>query len=151
MRKNLTIGTILVALTLAGFAEAAEIEVKMLNKGTEGPIVFEPALVKVEPGDTVKFIATDKGHNAEAIKTMLPEGATPFVGKINEEVIVTFDRPGVYGYKCTPHYGMGMVGIVVVGTPDNAEQAKAVVHPGKAKQTFAKLFDNLAAARTAAK
>jgi pseudoazurin len=150
MRMNLTFGTILVALTLTGFAEAAEIEVKMLNKGTEGMMVFEPALVKIEPGDSIKFVATDKGHNAEAIKAMMPEGTGLFVGKINEELVVTFDRPGVYGYKCAPHYGMGMVGMIVVGAPDNAEQAKAVVHPGKAKQTFAKLFDNLAA-RTAAK
>ena len=44
---------------------AAEIEVKMLDKGTEGVMVFEPALVKIEPGDTVKFVATNKGHNAE--------------------------------------------------------------------------------------
>ena len=38
-------------------------------------MVFEPALVKVAPGDTVKFVATDKGHNAETIKGMLPDGA----------------------------------------------------------------------------
>ena len=47
----------------------------MLDKGTEGVMVFEPALVKIEPGDTVKFVATNKGHNAETIKGMLPEGA----------------------------------------------------------------------------
>jgi plastocyanin len=60
-------------LAMTGLAAAAEIEVKMLNKGSDGGMmVFEPALVKVEPGDTVNFIATDKGHNAEAIKGMLP-------------------------------------------------------------------------------
>ena len=47
----------------------------MLDKGTEGVMVFEPALVKIAPGDTVKFVATNKGHNAETIKGMLPEGA----------------------------------------------------------------------------
>jgi pseudoazurin len=150
MRNKLALSTLFFALALTGFAEAAEIEVKMLNKGTEGVMVFEPALVKIEPGDSIKFVATDKGHNAEAIKAMLPEGATPFVGKVNEEIVVTFDKPGVYGYKCLPHYGMGMVGMVVVGTPDNTDQAKAVVHPGKAKQIFAKLFDTLPA-RTAGK
>jgi len=150
MRKYLTLGAFLVAAMLPGYAGAAEIEVKMLNKGTEGVMVFEPALVKIEPGDSIKFVATDKGHNAETIKGMLPDGVTPFAGKINEEVVVTFERPGIYGYKCAPHYGMGMVGMVVVGTPENADQAKAVVHPGRAKQIFAKLFDNLAS-RTAAK
>jgi plastocyanin len=38
-------------------------------------MVFEPALVKIEPGDTVKFVAANKGHNAETIKGLLPEGA----------------------------------------------------------------------------
>ena len=48
---------------------------------------------------------------------MLPADATPFVGKVNQDVTVTFDKPGVYGVKCLPHYGMGMVALIVVGTP----------------------------------
>ena len=130
-------------LALASVAAAAEVEVKMLDKGTEGVMVFEPALVKIEPGDTVKFVATNKGHNAESIKGMLPEGATPFVGKINQEIAVTFDKPGVYGVKCLPHYGMGMVGLIVVGTPANQTEAMAVVHPGKAKHVMTALFGKL--------
>ena len=82
-----------------GVAMAAEVEVKMLNKGAEGLMVFEPALVKIEPGDTVKFVATDKGHNAESIKGMFPADATPFVGKNGEDVSVTFDKPGAYGVR----------------------------------------------------
>ncbi|MEE1609848.1 pseudoazurin [Microvirga sp. CF3016] len=151
MRKVIVLGAIVAALGFAGAAGAAEVEVKMLNKGTEGVMVFEPAFVKISPGDTVKFVATDKGHNVETVDGMVPEGAQKFVGKMNEEVTVTFDKPGVYGYKCKPHYGMGMVGMVVVGEPTNADQAKAATHPGKAKQTFATLFDKLAAAKTAAK
>ena len=115
----------------------------MLNKGAEGLMVFEPALVKVEAGDTVKFVASDKSHNAESIKNMLPEGAAPFAGKMNEDVAVTFDKPGVYGVKCMPHYAMGMVALVVVGKPDNLDQAKAIPQTGKAKQVFAALFERL--------
>jgi pseudoazurin len=133
------------ALALAGTAGAAEVEVKMLDKGTEGMMVFEPALVRIEPGDTVKFVATQKGHNAESIKGMLPPDAAPFVGKVNQDIAVTFDKPGVYGVKCLPHYGMGMVALVVVGTPANQDEAKAVAHPGKAKQVFATLFGKLSA------
>ena len=133
------------ALALAGTAGAAELEVKMLDKGTEGMMVFEPALVRIEPGDTVKFLATQKGHNAESIKGMLPPDAAPFVGKVNQDIAVTFDKPGVYGVKCLPHYGMGMVALVVVGTPANQDEAKAVAHPGKAKQVFATLFGKLSA------
>jgi pseudoazurin len=143
------LGAFVVALALGGAAQAAEIEVKMLNKGADGAMVFEPALVRIAPGDTVKFVATDKGHNAETIETMLPEGGKTFVGKINEELAITFDKPGVYGYKCKPHYGMGMVGLVVVGDATNLDQAKAATHPGKAKQIFATLFDKLATTKTA--
>ena len=145
MRKPVTLGIVAVLMSLAGAASAAEIEVKMLDKGTDGVMVFEPAMVKIEPGDTVKFVATAKGHNAETIKGMLPADATPFVGKLNQDISVTFDKPGVYGVKCLPHYGMGMVALIVVGTPANADEAKAVVHPGKARQIFASLFARLPA------
>jgi len=151
MRKYLVMAAFAGAMAMAGGATAAEVEVKMLNRGTEGVMVFEPALIKVEPGDTVKFVATDKGHNAETIKGMLPDGAATFVGKNGEDIVVKFDQAGIYGVKCTPHYGMGMVAMVVVGTPANEEQARAVPQTGKAKQVFAVLFDRFAATKTAAK
>ena len=150
MRNAITLAAVIALMTFAGAAAAAEVEVKMLDKGADGVMVFEPALVKIEPGDSVKFIASSKGHNAETIKGMLPDGATPFVGKINQEIAVTFDKPGVYGVKCLPHYGMGMVALVVVGAPVNKDEAMAVTHPGKAKQVFATLFGKLPA-QTAAK
>jgi pseudoazurin len=147
--KALLLSTI-VALALAGSATAAEIEVRMLDKGAEGVMVFEPSLVKIEPGDTVKFITASKGHNAETIKGMLPTDAAPFAGKVNQDIAVTFDKPGIYGVKCLPHYSMGMVALVVVGTPGNKDEAMAVTHPGRAKQVFATLFGKLPA-QTAAK
>jgi pseudoazurin len=147
MRKMMMLATAAVLTTVAGGAFAAEVEVRMLNKGTEGMMVFEPALVKIALGDTVKFIAADKGHNAETIKGMLPADATPFAGKGGADVAVSFDKPGVYGVKCLPHYGMGMV---VVSVPTNLDEAKAVPQVGKAKQVMAGLFDRLAA-QTAAK
>ena len=152
MRRYLGMAAFAVAMAMAGGgAMAAEVEVKMLNKGTEGLMVFEPALVKVAPGDTVKFLSTDKGHNAETIKGMLPDGAATFIGKIGEDVAVKFDQAGIYGVKCAPHYGMGMVAMIVVGTPANEEQAKAVPQVGKARQVFAALFEKLAATKTASK
>jgi len=138
--KAITLGTIALLL-LGGAAAAAEIEVKMLNKGSDGVMVFEPSLVKIEPGDTIKFVSTDKGHNAETINGMLPEGAAPFVGKVNQDIAVSFDKPGVYGVKCLPHYGMGMVALVVVGDPSsNLKAAEAVNQPGKAQKVFEELF-----------
>lgn len=151
MRRFLVLAAVAASLALAGGASAAEVEIKLLNKGAEGAMVFEPAFVKITPGDTVKFLATDKGHDAESIKGMLPDGAAPFVGKNGEEISVKFDQAGIYGIKCLPHYGMGMVAMIVVGTPANEDQAKAIPQTGKARQVFAALFDKLAATKTAAK
>ena len=117
-------------------AEAKQWEVKMLNKGSNGqPMAFEPAYIAVKPGDTVKFVATTKGHNAETIAGMLPAGATPFKGKINEEIVVRFTQPGLYGYKCLPHAGMGMVGLIQVGAAANKADiaAKGARLPGLGK------------------
>jgi pseudoazurin len=126
------------AIAAPAFAE--EFQVKMLNKGAEGMMVFEPAFLKIAPGDSIHFMATDKGHDVLSVDGMAPEGAAPFEGKINEDLTVKFDKPGVYGFKCKPHYGMGMVGLIVVGDPVNMAQAAAVPQKGKAKQVFEKLF-----------
>lgn len=141
MRAGLTIGLVLTALAIGNPVSAAEFEVKMLDKGEKGVMVFEPALVKVAPGDKVTFVPTHKGHNVETIAGMLPAGVEPVVGKYNEAVSITFDKPGIYGFKCKPHYGMGMVAMVVVGRPANETEARAVTHPGKAKKVFAEMFD----------
>lgn len=141
MIKILAVSAVaLSALLMPLSASAAEHEVKMLNKGAEGMMVFEPSLVKVAPGDTVHFIATDQSHNVESIEGMLPAGAAPFKGAMSKDLTVTFEQAGVYGVKCKPHYGMGMVGLVVVGEPVNKVEAAAVVQKGKAKQKFETLF-----------
>ncbi|HEX2803604.1 MAG TPA: pseudoazurin [Sphingomicrobium sp.] len=140
MRIGVVLAGAVAIAAIASSASAKDHRVKMLNKGSAGAMVFEPAIIKIAPGDTVTFVATDKGHNAETIRGMLPDGAVPFKGKINQEVTVKFAKPGVYGYKCLPHYGMGMVGAIIVGKPTNLGSAKAVSHPGKAKQTFAAIL-----------
>ena len=140
--------TVIAAMAIAGFAVApalaADFEVHMLNKGAAGTMVFEPAFVQVQPGDTVTFIPTDKGHNVETIKDMLPEGAETFKSKINETFTVTFDATGVYGIKCTPHYAMGMVGLIFVGDDtSNLDAIKAVKVPKKVGERFDEIYAEL--------
>lgn len=138
-------------LLISGTALAADHEVKMLNKGADGkPMAFEPAYLEIEPGDTVTFVLTDRNHNAEIIPGMLPEGAEAWKGAMNEEITVTFDQEGIYGYKCLPHYGMGMVGVIKVGEEmANADAAEEVKHPGRAGQKMAELFEQLKTSQTA--
>lgn len=120
---------------------AAEIVVKTLNSGPGGAMVFDPAFVKLAPGDSIKLVSQDKGHNIETIKGMAPEGAAPVKTVVSRDDTITFDKPGVYGFKCTPHYLMGMVALVVVGDDrSNLEAAKAVQHGKLAQKRFEPLF-----------
>ena len=144
MKNILAIFAVAVSALLASVAaNAAEHEVKMLNKSAKGIMVFEPDVVKVAPGDSVHFVAADKGHNVESIDGMIPEGAAPFKGEMNKDVTVTLDKPGVYGFKCKPHYAMGMVGLVIVGDPVNKSTAAAVEQKGKAKKKFEDLLGQI--------
>lgn len=146
MRNHL----ILALIVAAGFAveaSAAEITVEMLNKGEKGGMVFQPDFVKAAPGDTVRFVSVDKGHNAESIKGMLPPGVEPFKSKISEEFVLTIGADGLYGIKCTPHYGMGMVMLIAAGESVNDAEARAVKQTGKAKQRFVEIFAQLDAAK----
>ncbi|MFC0805450.1 MULTISPECIES: pseudoazurin [Sinorhizobium] len=125
----------------AGQVQAAEFRIEMLNKAADGRIMaFEPAVVRAQPGDTITFVATNKGHNSALMKGGAPEGVESWKGKINEEVSVTLSEPGVYMYQCTPHLGMGMIGAIVVGEPANLEAVKGIKYPGKSKAAAEKIF-----------
>ena len=118
MRKVMSLAAFAVLMSAAGAAMAAEVEVKMLNKGAEGLMVFEPALVKIEPGDTVKFVATDKSHNAEIDQGHAAGGRDALRRQDERGRVVTFDKPGAYGVKCMPHYAHGH------GGADRGRQAR---------------------------
>ena len=132
------------AMALGGAVQAAEVRVKLVNQGADGPMAFEPSLVKIKPGDSVKFVAADPGHMAAPIPGMAPDGAKPFQGEMSKDLTVTFDKAGVYGVQCLPHYFMGMVALIAVGdTYPNLAAAKAAQTNPEAKKRldadFAKL------------
>ena len=143
MIRTLASGLALASL-IGTTAFAETVEVQMLNKGSDGErMVFEPAFVKAAAGDTIRFVATNKGHNAEINKGMLPEGADAFNGKINEEIEVTLDVEGVYGVICKPHYAMGMVMTIAVGDVAVADGYLEGRVPKKAKERFEAQLGNL--------
>ena len=145
MRKALAFLIGSAALLGASPALAANHRVQMLTTSANGSMVFQPAIIRVAPGDTVTFVPTQPTHNAESIPGIMPAGATAFRGRINQPVTVTFDRAGVYGYKCAPHLGMGMVGLVVVGNGGtNLAAARAVSLPGRARQVMGNLLNQAA-------
>ena len=141
-----TISSILVSAAIAGPVLAADVSVEMLNKHpeTKERNVFIPAVVEIQPGDAVTWLSVDKGHNVQFVREAVPDGVEKFSSKLNQDVTYTFETPGVYVYKCMPHYGLGMVGIVVVGDdPDNIEAAKSKRYPGKAGKRLKQMFEEL--------
>ena len=122
-------------LTFNLFAYAENYEVKMLNQGSEGYMVFEPSVLKIKKGDSVTFVPTDAAHNSASIEGMIPPGAPNWNGKLSQDITVTFDVEGLYGYQCTPHAIMAMVGMIQVGeNKTNLESVKAAAQ--KIKATF---------------
>ena len=87
---------------------AADHTVEMLSSSNGQMMVFKPAVLKINPGDTVSWKATNPGHNTASIEQMSADSSLKWNGKINEELKITFTKEGVYGYKCTPHYILGL-------------------------------------------
>lgn len=133
-------------LPLAASAQDAPktIEVQMLNKDPDAPrerMVFYPHLIRANPGDTIRFVAADKGHNSEADDDMIPEGAEVWKSKINDDFEVTLTVEGTYGFNCTPHKTVGMVGLILVGDAMvNFEDARGVRQRGKASDRYEVIF-----------
>ena len=100
--------------------------VKMLNQGTEGVMVFEPAVLKINPGDSVTFKSIDAAHNSASISSMIPNNAQAWNGDLSRDITIDFNIPGVYVYQCTPHVMMAMVGVIQVGNDkSNLDAVKA--------------------------
>jgi pseudoazurin len=132
----------LAAMALTGAAQAAEFTINMVNKDANGQTMqFEPAFLKAAPGDIVHFVAVDKGHDTESL--VVPDGAQPWKGKISQNFDVTLTAPGLYVFKCTPHYPMGMVGLIEVGdAPANLAAVKAFTMPSKPTAKLAELLED---------
>ena len=121
---------------------AADLSIEMLNKDSNGnKMVYSQEIVNIDVGDTVTWLPTSKGHNVEMIAS--PNGMK-LKSKNGKEVKITFDIPGIYYYWCTPHKGMGMIGLVVVGSDlsniDDIANAKAI---GKSKKKLKSLLASL--------
>ena len=139
MKKLLALVAAMVTLSTPTFA--ADTTVEMLNKRDDGAkMVYSEDITRIDVGDTITWVPTSKGHNVEFIAG--PDGwEAPRKSKLNKEVAMTFDTPGVYLYQCSPHKSMGMIAIVVVGDGDN-DISKAKVK-GKSKKKLKALLADL--------
>lgn len=135
------IGAVLAASTLISSAVMAENHVVQATVTS-----FKPMVVKIAPGDTVSW-ENMNGHivntiftNKDQSKTeYIPEGATGFTGAMGENFqTAPLTEEGVYLYKCDPHWGAGMGGVIIVGEPTNLESIGATKPKGALKRLYKK-------------
>ena len=122
----------------------ADITVDMLNKRDDGAkMVYSEDISRVDVGETITWLPTDKGHNVEFIAG--PDGfEIPKKSKLNKEYSFTFEVPGVYLYQCTPHKNMGMIAVVIVDNNlDNIDAISSSKVAGKSKGRLAKIIDTI--------
>ena len=123
---------------------SADITVEMLNKRADGQImVYSEDISRIDVGDTITWVPTTKGHNVEFLAG--PDGwEAPKRSKMNKEYSYKFEIPGIYFYQCTPHKGMGMIALVVVGNDTSNKAAIAKVKVvAKAKKKLPQLIEEL--------
>jgi pseudoazurin len=133
---------ICLSLLIASPAIASDVTVEMLNKDADGNrMVYSQEIVEIAAGSTVKWVPTDKGHNVEIIAS---PNDMKFKSKNGKEASVTFETPGIYYYWCTPHKGMGMIGLVIVGgDTSNKTQISKAKAIGKSKKKLKALLEPL--------
>lgn len=131
-------------MLVTNFAYAKTVEIEMLNKDSTGrKMVYSHELMYIDLGDTVTWVPKSKGHNVEIIAA--PEGFDiPKKSKNSKEVSIEFVVPGIYYYWCTPHKGMGMIGLVVVdGDTSNKDVVAKAKALGKSKKKLKSLLGEL--------
>lgn len=123
-------GGLLAGLSLPRLAVADEpVEIRMQGNADGSHVWFDPVGLRIEPGQTIRWINLDPGnsHTATAYHPKnferprrIPEGADPWDSNYllpDESFSVTLPVEGVYDFFCVPHEHAGMVGRIIVGQP----------------------------------
>ena len=140
--KKIILAIIILLYPIVSYS--ADITVEMLNKRADGQImVYSEDISRIDVGDTITWVPTTKGHNVEFL--VGPDGwEAPKRSKMNKEYSYKFEIPGIYFYQCTPHKGMGMIALVVVGGDTSNKDAIAKVKVvAKAKKKLPQLIEEL--------
>jgi plastocyanin len=148
----------LAGTTMIGQAEAAApatVEIRVIQT-PDGKTYFDPAGVRIVPGDTVRWVQISGFHSVTAYhpsndnhELRIPASAQPWDSDIlladYPKRGATFEHvftvPGVYDYFCKPHEMAGMVGRIVVGNPGDGPGTKPF---GYARSENWKLIPELA-------
>ncbi|PIK13774.1 pseudoazurin [Halobacteriovorax sp. JY17] len=140
IKKNFII-FLLLFVSFSSYSKSHKVE--MLNRQERSLMIFSPAFLKIEVGDSITFLPSTKGHIPRSVFT--PKGAETWEMKGDKEVVVKFEKEGVYIFECKNHYAMGMVGVIQVGKAKNLLEAKkfAEVHKKKISMNKERLEEYL--------
>jgi plastocyanin len=109
------VGFLLVVGTLFMSASPASAETFTIKMGsTSGQLIFEPKVLTIKPGDTVKWVNVKAYPHNVIVDGQADLSHKKLMQKPNQEVESTFNEAGEYSYYCSPHRGAGMVGKIIV-------------------------------------
>jgi len=108
-RLTIMLTSLFLSFSLASTAYAADIQM-----GYEGNLVFEPNEVTVNAGETVTFI-----NNALPPHNIIVDGRSDLSRESlmfspGETQEIVFADSGDFNFKCAPHEGAGMKGVIHV-------------------------------------
>jgi plastocyanin len=122
------------SLPCTAFTDRA-VEIRMVGKADGSHVWFDPVGLRIQPGQTIRFINQDPGnsHTTTAYHPQnfgrplrIPEGAAPW----NSDYLlpdgvfsVSLTLEGIYDFFCIPHEHAGMVGRIIVGGADRPPMA----------------------------
>ncbi len=84
-----------------------------VGAGEQG-LTFEPALLRVDPGTTVRFRWTGRG-GVHDVSFKGSDRTSTRTYEAGHTWTITLDDPGVRRYICLPHRPLGMKGLIMVG------------------------------------
>lgn len=84
-----------------------------VGAGEQG-LSFDPAVLRVDPGMTVRYRWTGRG-GVHDVTFRESDRASARTYEAGHTWTVTLDEPGVHRYVCSPHRPLGMKGLIVVG------------------------------------
>ena len=112
-----------------------------------GGFSFSPSRITNQVGDSIQFMPIGSTHTVSSNGN----ASQPFCGNgtISSPCTVTFNAAGVFGFKCIPHFGFGMTGLVVtLPTTGNTPPTVAMTDPASSTVLASSLPTTLKATAT---
>lgn len=83
-------------------------------------VQFKPAIVFAEQGDIIEFREMPT-HFVDVVK--IPDGAEKMISQMGANYSYIVEKPGIYFYKCPPHWGARMGGLIIVGADLHSKES----------------------------